>query len=311
MPTMITRGAASAKGFGFTNATKLGPLPDASFNISQFTYKNYLELSPSFKTIALPSNNPYLFTVSEDGQYFYINDYASNTVYQFILIVPYDITTATTSGYVSGDISAGQNNAHMGMTWKPDGTSFIVGNYSVGPFVKYNVSTPWMVNTITSSTVGTAPSGMTGGYTRVVSNDGLRTVVQPANGDVAYQYNFGTAWDVTTIGSSPSRTTTINGTATDRFQTSFTNEGQWFLTIDGGVTPRRLYQYASTTPYNIQNGGNVAQFSYLSLNEPSTIVPTPRLTNFVLVGGQRYLYIMQQRGDNDPLRQIFCYAKLT
>lgn len=311
MPLLGTRGAASARGFGF-GATGLAPIPDASLDISQFTYLGYKELNPAFNAIYVDvagSPNPYCFTMSDDGKYMYINDYGSTYVYQFTLTVPYDITTLTTSGYVRGDIGNFQANGHMGMTWRPDGLRFIIGNYNTGPMSSFTVSTPWMVNTITSSAYGANIPSSVGSYSRTFSRNGLRMLLNPNLNNTTYQYELSSAWDVTTLDPSPTLQTQVQGGTGDRFQAMFSYEGQWFFVIDSS-SPRTLKQYASASAFNIPSGGFTNATYQLSMPEISAVDANPRLTEFCFIGGQRYMFIMQQRGDSSLNRQIFAYAKL-
>lgn len=314
MPTIITRGAASARGFGFgASAGGLAPIPDASLNISQFSYQNTVQLSTNFTNIFAYQNpsdpNPYVMTVSEDGNYFYINDYGNDVIFQFAMNTPFDLTTATTAGYKQGNIGDGQSNGHMGMTWEPNGTFFIIGNYATGPMVRYNVSTPWMVDTIVSSSVGSNINNSGSAYTRVVSRDGLRVTTQYGNSNDTNQYNFTTAWQVNSINSSIARTTTTSpGTGGDMFNSCFSYEGQWFFVIDSQA--QLLRQFASASAFNIPNGGTTTASYSLSLTGAS-FAGDPRMTEFVFVGGQRHLYVLQQRGNSGNSRQIGHWAKLT
>jgi hypothetical protein len=311
MPLLSTRGVASARGLGFGALTELGPIPDSALDISQFTYVDILELSPSFNNIYVDvggSPNPYLMTVSDDGKYFYINDYGSNNVYQFTMATPFAISTATTSGFRSGNIGAGQSTGHMGMTWEPNGTFFIVGNYNTGPMVRYNVSSAWMVNTISSSLVGNNLNLSGNAYTRVVSRNGTRITTQDGNTNVTHQYNMNTAWNPGTFVNIARSTTTSPGTNDDMFQSIFSYEGQWFFVIDSQA--KLLRQFASASAFNIPNGGTTNAIYTLNLGS-APYSSSPRLTEFAFAGGQRHLYVLQQRGSNANNRQIAHYAKLT
>lgn len=81
-----------------------------------------------------------------DGTALYVVD-AAGTLYQYPLLVAWDISTAS---YISQSLSlahAGESSECHGLTFKPDGTRIILADYFDQSVREYDLTTPWDVTT--------------------------------------------------------------------------------------------------------------------------------------------------------------------
>ena len=134
---------------------------------------------------------------STDGTKMYIVGQTNDTVYQYTLSTPYDVSTAT---YASKSVSIlAQDTASTSLFFKTDGTVFYMFGDTNDTVYQYTMSTAWDVSTATYATKSfsvttqdTSPSGLE------ISPDGTNMYVIGTTNDTVYQYTLSTAWDVST-----------------------------------------------------------------------------------------------------------------
>ncbi len=113
------------------------------WNISTASYASK-SFNPSGQT-----TGSYGFALKEDGTSLYISSLSANTLYQYTLSTPWDISTAS---YASKSISGAAGSLYMGgVFFKSDGLKLYIVNYTTtGSTVdQYNLSTAWDISTAT------------------------------------------------------------------------------------------------------------------------------------------------------------------
>ena len=116
---------------------------------------------------------------------------------QYTLSTAYDVTTASYDGYK--DISS-INSAPSSITWKPDGTTFYMTNFSGDDVHQISVATNWdvtstttLVNTFAVNTEELVPMDV-----RFKTDDGTKMFVIGTSGDGIDTYTLSTGWDIST-----------------------------------------------------------------------------------------------------------------
>ncbi|MBA7568149.1 hypothetical protein ES708_09870 [subsurface metagenome] len=124
-----------------------------------------------------------------DGTKMYIVGVATDTVYQYSLSTPWDVSTATYDEK-SKDVS-GQDTAPRGIFFKPDGTKMYVMGVANNTVYQYSFSTPWDVSTATYDEKSKDVSGQEG-YPRGIffKPDGTKMYVMGTITDTVYQYSL-------------------------------------------------------------------------------------------------------------------------
>lgn len=129
-------------------------------------------------------------TFKSDGRKMYVSGSTNDTIYQYTLSTPWNLSTAS---YDSISISvAGQENAPLDVQFKPDGTQmYVCGSNSVR-VRQYVLSTPWNIGTavytgqsFSTSSQDTSPRGM------FFKPDGSRLFITGAANDIIIQYDLG------------------------------------------------------------------------------------------------------------------------
>jgi len=149
----------------------------------------------SFSIIPQWENVPAGLFISQDGINMYVIWNTLNTVLQYALWTPYNISTAS---YVrSKDVSA-QSVNQSDVFFNPDGTKMYVQN-AVSSIYQYNLWTAWDISTsvyyglYSTATQTTAVRGF------FISPDWTKFYTcENSADDTCYQYSMWTAWDITT-----------------------------------------------------------------------------------------------------------------
>lgn len=184
-------------GFTQDRAYELNMSPN--WDITSFT------LDPSFATGVDTSPNGIF--LSPDGLKMFIAGDGSKAIHQYSLSSAYNLASPTLDG--SFDVSA-QTTFPRDVFFKPDGTKMYVAAGGGGGVYQYALATPWVVTS--GVTFETSYTGF--GYAiedAIFSSDGTRMyVAEFAGNNDLYQFELGTAWDVSTAGPDGSPQTIID-----------------------------------------------------------------------------------------------------
>jgi 6-phosphogluconolactonase (cycloisomerase 2 family) len=203
----------------------------------------------SFKTGNQTTAGCFGLTFKPDGFKMYVLDNGTDTVYQYSLSDPWDVTGAI---YDSKSFSTNsQDVTPYGIAFKPDGTKMYILGRGGGDVYEYDLSTAWDVSTAAYNSVvfaidGQAAAPQTG---LDFSPDGTKMYVMDnssTSSDV-YQYTLSTAWDLSTA-SYASKTFAINDGFVGDFHISQTNGRYAFYT---NYTDDRVEELKLSTPYDI------------------------------------------------------------
>jgi hypothetical protein len=149
-----------------------------------------------FSTAAQDSSPIDIF-FKPDGLSMFILGQTNDTVYQYTLGTAWSVATAS---YASKSFSvASQEATPAGLWFKTDGTvMYVVGTTSDAVF-QYTLSTAWDVSTASYSGISYSFAAQETLANQVnLSNDGLKMWLLGQQGDDIWEYNLGTAWDVST-----------------------------------------------------------------------------------------------------------------
>lgn len=152
--------------------------------------------SGKFKSVATEETSPTGLFFSPDGLNMYVNGTSGDDVNQYTLSTAWDVSTAS---YVRVFSTAAQDSAPNDIFFKPDGlTMFIMGGTNDTVF-QYTLSSAWDISTasyasksFSVTTQEATPAGLW------FKTDGTVMYVIGTTNDTVYQYNLGTAWDVST-----------------------------------------------------------------------------------------------------------------
>lgn len=256
------------------------------------------------------------------GTNVYVLGDTNNTVYQYSLSTPWQITTASFTGKTLS--VALQDTSPVGLAFKTDGTVLYVLGSLVDTVFQYNLTTPWDISTGTYSGLSsgalslvTLPASLnfsTDGlqmYAMQTTNqtfyqfelikrlnllaqdttaqaitfrpDGLRMYILGQSADAIFEYTLTTAWDIST-GSFSGNSFSIAAQELTGTGLAFSTDGTRMFVV--GTTNRTVYTYTMATPWAI--AGAVASgvnYSVASIDTaPSSLVFASDGTAFYIHG---------------------------
>ena len=206
-----------------------------SFNLSTTSYDN-----SSFSFSSQFGSNLTGISISPDGTKMYAATYNGNSVYQYTLSTPYDVSTAS---YDSVSFSASsQSTSIRDVFITSDGAKmYITGglNYSI---FEYTLSTPYDLSSASYEggfsvfSQETAPTGM------ALNPEGTQMFVIGSTSDSVHQYTLSTAYDVTSA-SYDSVSISVNSQESIPQALAFSTNGAKLFVI--GYSTDTVYQYST------------------------------------------------------------------
>ena len=226
------------------DGTKMYVSGNQNEKIYQYTLSSPWDVSSASydsKSLDLSSTltNPSAIYIKQDGITVYVCTATSDTVYQYTLSTPWDISTGAYASK-SLDVNA-EHPVPQGLFFRPDGTSCYICGSSSDSVTQWTLSTPWDISTgayasksLSTSSEDDAPLGVH------LSPDGLICYVAGSQNDSLYEYRLSTPWDIST-GAYSGRlldVSTENSAPRDLF---FNPDGSNVFMV--GNVPDRVFQY--------------------------------------------------------------------
>lgn len=234
-------------------------LPAESYNISVIAYGGNM-------SVASRDDNPVSVEFNNNGtkMFFFGNEY--DTVYEYHLSTPYDISTAT---YDSSFDASSEINTADGMTFSNDGSKMFLEGIDNDIIVRYDLSTPFNVST--ASYVSNMSTRNTTNYEYPYGldfgNDGLRLYVVYGSGQIVDQYNLTIAYNLSTA----VLNSTIDTNCSEPRGITFNDDGsKMYVAGEGGV-----FEHTLSTPWEITTATFRDKSSTIGRSEPDGITFTP------------------------------------
>jgi len=249
------------------NATAFG-----SWDINQH------DLPPS---IVVSSNVAGIF-LTPNGEYMFLWDNAPKTINKFSLSTPFDVTTAV-SVQNSTDLSSTVGSVVNSVTdqhWKSDGLIVVLSDIGNTDFYQYSLSTPWDLSTLAFVSTGVAPSDIRGIW---IMDDGLHMFGTRLVSDDLRHWEFGTAWDITTITQTQVIATTPIG-STGPTDVVVRPDGLMMIgtTIGGGLNDALRQWNVTGDPFDISTLDHIGS---INVGQDGAVAPEPR-SFFIRASGE-------------------------
>lgn len=184
-----------------------------------------------------------------DGSIMYAVDFVSDSIYQYALSTPWDITSATynnVSFYV-GD----KSNPPASFRFKPDGTKLYYLGGSDDDLYQYTLLTPWNVSTAVYDNKTIDLTSRDANASDIFFKpDGIKMYYTGFEGfdDSLYQYTLSTAWDISTA-TYDDIVIHLNSGAANTSGTYITSSGTQLFSIVTSLSVIR--QNTISTPWDI------------------------------------------------------------
>ena len=152
------------------------------------------------KTLSLGSQDsvPRGGVIGNSGSSFYMVGDTNNTVYQYTLSTEWDISTGS---YASKSFSvSSQMSQPEGITFSSDGSKmYVISTSGVDAVFEYDLSVAWDISTASYNSITLSVSSQDSDPRDLTfSSDGTRLYIIGDINNSVFQYNLGTAWDLST-----------------------------------------------------------------------------------------------------------------
>ena len=220
-----------------------------------------------------------------DGTKFYVSGNANDSIFEYDLSTPWDISTASYSTN-SFDLSS-ELTTPMGVALKLDGTKMYVLGLTNQAIYQYTLSTAWDVSTasydsvsLNVSTEDTSPRAI------VFSIDGKNMFMLGSTNSTVYKYTLTTPWDLSTA-SYASQSFSVASEDASSIGMTFRADGTGFY-ICGSTADASIYSYKMSTPFDLSTAYYTGYFLDVSDedNTPESCYISPYTSNLFVLGNE-------------------------
>jgi sugar lactone lactonase YvrE len=238
---------------------------------------------------------PTSIAFSTDGTRMYILGVTGNDITQYTLTTAWNITTAGSPTTFS---VSGQDTVPTGLYFRPNGLQFYVVGQANDTVYEYACSTAWSIATASYSSKSFSVSSQETSPTGIFFKpDGKKMYVVGSSSDAIYEYDLGTAWDVSTSVYN-SVSLSVSGQESQPNDLFFTNDGyKLFVT---GQTGDDVNEYILSRSWDITTASFLGVFSVASQDTvPQGITFKPDLSKFYVVGSTNDSVFQYSTGDSN------------
>ena len=200
------------------------------------------------------------FAFNSDGTKMYAIGLATNTVYQYSLSIPFDLSTTSYDG-VSLLVS-GQETSCRSLAFSGDGTKMYVVGIGSDAVYQYTLSTGFDLSTATYDNVSLSVSAQeTGPQSVTISPDGTKMHIVGPDSDSVHQYTLSTGFDLSTA--SYDTSFSVAAQESEPYGLGFSADGTSMFIV-GRDAGDRIRQYTLTTAFDISTASyaNIAFYMY-------------------------------------------------
>ena len=209
---------------------------------------------------------PHGLTFSRDGLKMFIMGLSSDSVTEYILTIPWDVSTAAPSGVVFS--VNGQEVTPTELTFSTDGLKMFVVGDADNSVIEYHLSAPWDITAVTYA--GATEEYNVGGQDLIpegltFSPDGLMMFIIGRSGDAVVRYNLGTAWDISSaMYAGTAQEFSVGSEESNSRDLAFSHDGRKMLII--GSSGDRVVEYVLGTPWDLTTASHTGESEERSVN---------------------------------------------
>jgi len=257
------------------DGSKLYMMGSYNDSVHQYTLSTPFDLSTaSYDSVSFSvtaqDTVPLGIVFNNDGSKLYMVGAANDSVFQYTLSTPFDLSTASYDS-VSFSVS-GQDATPYGIAFKNDGSKMYMVGSSESVF-QYTLSSPFDLSTASYNNVSFDVSAQdTQPVSIAFNNDGSKMYMVGNASESVFQYSLSTPFDPSTA-SYDSVSFSVAGQDTQPYGIAFSNDGSKMYVV--GNTNDSVFQYSPTYDlgplfiYQIIHTGTAATFN--TLNSDYTI----------------------------------------
>jgi len=259
-----------------------GECPEAGWKLENTVFDEYISISS-------PTSSAYSVVISDDGTKMFMLTSTGDRVNEWTLSTPFMISSAV---YANKFYAFTEDTSPYGMSVSPDGKTMFMSGTNTDTVYQYTLGTAWDLDTIGYASKSKLISAQTGNaYGIDVSRDGTKMYALDFSAKVGFQYNLGTAWDVSTAVYA-NKSADISSTGSEPMGVVFDGGGTKMFITDAPSST--VYQYDVATAWDI----STATYSgiFYTIGDEQIGATSPRCTTFSVDGAKMYIV---ENGNNN------------
>jgi sugar lactone lactonase YvrE len=195
-------------------------------------------------SVAGEESAPQGLAFKTDGTLMYVAGTSGDDVNQYMLSIPWNVSTAS---YVANVSVADREGTCSAVVFKPDGTRMFILGGTTDRVQEYALSAPWDITTATYTSNVSVAAQETNPTGLAFKPDGTKMYVAGGVGDDVNEYTLSIPWNVTTASFVQIFSVAAQDTLPE--DVVFNPDGTRMFIL--GSTNDRIYQYNLSTPWNI------------------------------------------------------------
>ena len=184
-------------------------------------------------------------TFNNDGTKMFLVGTQGNDITEYSLSTAYDVSTSIRSGEFAPSLGG-----LTGIAFNNNGTKVFLLSESTDKVHEYNLTTAFVVTSgVSFSQEKSVVAGDNCPTDLQFNNDGSKMYILGCRGDRVDEYDLSTPYDISTAGSSPSRTQNTNVSDSNPRAVVFSADGSKMFTI--GLQNKSVREFSLSTPFNV------------------------------------------------------------
>ena len=216
--------------------------------------------------------NIYQINFNADGDKIFFMDGTADRIREYALTTDWDITTIAATETTSYYYGSYESNA-LDFQFSPDGLHMYVTGTTADRLQHWTLSTAFDLTTIAFNDNKSLVSNP---YAFHITSDGTKLFVMNS-AETVFKYNFGTAWDASTIGSSVSNHPTANN---NTFVDTSAQYSSFIITPDGLTLIANGFAYDRITHTDLLTPHVMTDTANISRHEMSTAILNNERNNY-------------------------------
>ncbi|MBA7575685.1 hypothetical protein ES708_17518 [subsurface metagenome] len=203
-----------------------------------------------------------------DGTKMYVVGNENDSIYQYTLSTPWDVSTTTYADKLKGVGS--QDATPFDIAFKPDGTKMYIMGYDNKSVFQYTLSTPWDVDTATYANklynVSDLPAQEEYPNTVEFNPDGTKMYILGPSNNIVWQYTLSTPWEVDTA-TYAEKLKDVAPQDDQGYDIDFNPDGSIMYVV--GATNDNVFQYTLSTPWDVDTAVYEDKFKHVGPQDRS------------------------------------------
>lgn len=198
--------------------------------------------------VSAQDTTPHALFLRSDGLKLYVAGNTNDTVYEYDLGTPWDVTSAS---FVGSFLPGAGITEPSGITFKPDGREMYLVGDSLQVVRQYTLSTPWDITTASSFVASLGVVAQDAGPEGIHFHpEGLSFYIAGDVSNAVFRYDLQVPWDLSTAEYS-GVSFSVNVAVLKPGGLSFRGDGVRMYVLEDGASGDIIVEYELSTPWDI------------------------------------------------------------